>query len=186
MSRGSEVAHDHRPEHINLWDCPMMSDSPTGLWVPEGRPGPAWAASQGSATQLVPEKCSVSRSGHTDLPTSSHTTGLRPLLVGGLYLFLWAKFMGQGTQFLCEQRALTHTAEQKSVVQGSATFSYKWPESKYFKFWGTTWSLLQQLISALQCESSHDDRSMTYSWTLKPKVHLVLHVTKWFLDYYYF
>lgn len=57
MGRVSEKASEHRPEHIPPWDCLVTPDSPAGLWIPEGRPGPALAASQGPAMQLVPEKC---------------------------------------------------------------------------------------------------------------------------------
>ena len=47
MGRGSEKA----PKYVLI-----MSDSPTALWIPEGRPGPAVTASRGLAIQLVPKK----------------------------------------------------------------------------------------------------------------------------------
>lgn len=57
MGRGSEKACDHGPEYIHLRACGIMSNTPTGLWIPEGRPKPALAANQGPAMQLVTETC---------------------------------------------------------------------------------------------------------------------------------
>lgn len=54
MGRGSEKAYDHRPEKIYLGGCLMMSDSPSGLKIPEGGPRLALGASRGPACSWCP------------------------------------------------------------------------------------------------------------------------------------